>query len=42
MEVWPCFQPVTDLSMSSLISYYHCVSELDVVGGVSVHSRYRD
>ena len=35
MRVWRCFHPVTGPSMSSLISYYHCVSEWAVVGGVS-------
>ena len=33
--VWQCFRPVTDPSMSSLISFYYCVSEWAVVGGVS-------
>ena len=35
MQVWQCFRPVTDPSMSSLISFYHCVSEWAVVGGIS-------
>ena len=42
MGVWPCFQPVTDQSMSSSISYYHCVLEWAVVGEVRVHMGYRN